>query len=126
MDQLSSYNVTGDKDGYEWALGEAGAEVIAYRSFGSYQGDWWARVRYQGKDGWIKGSYGSCSGCDAWEHEVGWDDRTRQEWHDFAMKFAAPYLDDIIDQAKAEEMAAEHIAWDMDAKEMLEFVQQHR
>jgi len=51
--------------GYRTAMEAAGATVLAYESFGSYQGDWFALVVYGGKTFWVHGSYGSCSGCDA-------------------------------------------------------------
>lgn len=59
---------------YDTALEFAGATVHVYESFGSYQGQWWALVTYEGKTGWVTGGYGSCSGCDAiqghaWSHE---------------------------------------------------------
>lgn len=56
---------------YEEALQAAGAEVLEFEQFGSYQGDWWAKVRYKDELGWVQGSYGSCSGCDAFESEFG-------------------------------------------------------
>ena len=53
---------------YTVALEAAGATVRAYQEFGSYQGDWWARVVLpDGREGWVTSSYGSCSGCDALE-----------------------------------------------------------
>jgi len=33
---------------YDEALKAAGAEVLLYESFGSYQGDWWAKVVKRG------------------------------------------------------------------------------
>ena len=56
---------------YQEALEAAGATVHAFEFFGSYQGDWWAKVTYNGETGWVHGSYGSCSGCDAFEAEFG-------------------------------------------------------
>ena len=50
---------------YVKALEAAGAIVHAYKEFGSYQGDWFALVTYKGKTGWIHGTFGSCSECDA-------------------------------------------------------------
>ena len=38
------------------ALRAAGATVHAGRSFGSYQGDWLARVTYNGVTGFVAGS----------------------------------------------------------------------
>lgn len=55
--------------GYKEAMGKAGAEVLLYEEFGSCQGDWWAKIVYNGKEGWVNGSYGSCSGCDAFQAE---------------------------------------------------------
>jgi len=54
---------------YELAMERAGAEVLLYKEFGSYQGDWLAKVIYEGKQMWINGSYGSCSGCDSFQAE---------------------------------------------------------
>lgn len=56
---------------YKKCLELAGAEVIVFQYFGSYQGDWWAKVRYNGQMGWVNGSFGSCSACDAFEFEFG-------------------------------------------------------
>lgn len=58
---------------YEMCLEKAGAKVLAFHEFGSYQGEWYALVEYQGERGWIEGSYGSCSGCDAFEAEFGFE-----------------------------------------------------
>lgn len=58
--------------GYSGALQAAGAVVLEFRAFGSYQGDWYALVDYKGERGWIRGCYGSCSHCDAFESEFGW------------------------------------------------------
>ena len=41
---------------YEKAMELAGAKVIEYKAFGSYQGDWWALVEYKDKKGWVNGS----------------------------------------------------------------------
>src|SRR5574344_1829516 len=57
---------------YTLALEKAGATIIDYKQFGSYQGDWLAFVEYGGIKGIVQGSYGSCSGCDAFEGEFGY------------------------------------------------------
>jgi hypothetical protein len=57
---------------YQAALEAAGAEVEEFKEFGSYQGDWWARVSFGGRRGWVTGSYSSYSGCDAFEAEFGY------------------------------------------------------
>jgi len=57
--------------GYSEALTAAGCKVIDFKEFGSYQGTWLAFVQYNGEKGIVEGSYGSCSGCDAFEAEFG-------------------------------------------------------
>jgi hypothetical protein len=60
--------------GYSNALKAAGAIVHDYEMFGSYQGYWLADVTLpDGRKGLIKGYYGSCSGCDAFEAEISYD-----------------------------------------------------
>ena len=49
---------------YELCLEKAGAKVLEFKKFGSYQGDWLAFVEYKGQKGIVQGSYGSCSECD--------------------------------------------------------------
>src|SRR5574340_1404036 len=66
---------------YQEAMEAAGAEVVAFEQFGSYQGAWRAKVRYKGETGWVQGSYGSCSGCDAFEAEFGWYEDACDEHH---------------------------------------------
>ncbi len=60
--------------GYEGAMEAAGAQVLAFKEFGSYQGEWWAKLLYEDKTYWVHGSYGSCSGCDAFQSEFGYGD----------------------------------------------------
>ncbi len=59
---------------YNEAMEAAGAKVLAYESFGSYQGDWWAKVEFNGKQYWVHGWYGSCSGCDAFVAHFGYSE----------------------------------------------------
>lgn len=54
---------------YSDTLTAAGAKVIDYSSFGSYQGTWLALVEYNGEKGIVEGYYGSCSHCDALQSE---------------------------------------------------------
>lgn len=58
---------------YEMTLEKAGAEVLAFKEFGSYQGTWLALVKYKDQFGIIEGSYGSCSGCDSFQGEFNYD-----------------------------------------------------
>lgn len=61
-------------DGYKSALIAAGCDVHAMLQAGSYQGVWLAKVTTpDGSEGWVYGYYGSCSGCDAFEAEFGFD-----------------------------------------------------
>lgn len=129
---------------YENALQKAGAEVVAFDSFGDYQGSWWAYVKYKGKEGWVHGSYGSCSGCDAFQAEIGYlshwvnEDKDYHDYYDdefphagcdkcteAAEKIAAfgrSYLDDIVSQDEALKIASENLDWDMDAQEVVDFI----
>lgn len=59
---------------YDYTLEKAGAEVLAYESFGDYQGTWLAFVNYNGQKGIVEGSYGSCSVCDSLQAEFGYSD----------------------------------------------------
>jgi hypothetical protein len=79
-----------------------GHDEIYYVNFGSYQGEWlmvskgMAYVRkdrppYVSADGseyyiW-KGWYGSCSGCDSLQAEMGWDGNSRLKWLAFAVDY---------------------------------------
>lgn len=127
---------------YETALLAAGADVLAFKEFGSYQGDWWAKVAYKGETGWVQGSYGSCSGCDAFQAEFDYTNEECEEhqWRPKAIgcsackeastnhatklaDFGRGYLDDLLlTQARAEEEAARHIEWDEEAQEMLDWI----
>jgi len=129
---------------YERALEAAGATVLIFEHFGSYQGDWWAKVTWQDKEGWVHGCFGSCSGCDAFEAEFGfvshdcgeddyydpfcYDDRFRkncprcQELEAQFIEFGQDYLEQIMTQEEAETEASTNLDWDMDATEMLKFL----
>jgi hypothetical protein len=60
--------------GYSSALVAAGCEVLEFEEFGDYQGSWYALVKLDNEIGLVEGSYGSCSGCDAFEGELGYCD----------------------------------------------------
>lgn len=129
MDQknkISSYDICRDKNSYHWVLEEAGAKVLAFQDFGSYQGDWLAKVEYQGKTGWIKDCYGSCSGCDSFEAESDYEDRTIQEWHDFAIEFSKKYLEEIRTFEEVLKECEKNTDWDLDAKEMVEWLKKNK
>lgn len=54
---------------YELCLEKAGAKIIDTKYTGSYQGTWGCIVEYNGEKVLVTGSYGSCSGCDAFQAE---------------------------------------------------------
>ncbi|RMG79788.1 MAG: SH3 domain-containing protein [Bacteroidetes bacterium] len=133
---------------YEFALKLAGAEILIFNSFGSYQGDWWAKVKYKGKTGWVHGWYGSCSACDAFyaefdfyrEHECGEDiyynpiyemdfrencehcQKTKADLIGFGKK----YLENILTYDEALKAASEDIEWDLEAEDMIKFIKEHK
>lgn len=108
---------------YQGALEAAGAKVLQFESFGSYQGEWWAKVEYQGKTGWINGGYGSCSGCDSFQGEFGYSDM--ETTTDRLKQFGMDYLDGLMSDAAALRSASEHLEWDLDAQPMVDFIKQH-
>lgn len=111
---------------YETALKAAGAEVHCFESFGSYQGDWWAKVTYNGVTGWINGAYGSCSGCDAFEAEFGCNDDEKSDYQERLAKFGAEYLDNIYDQEAALKKALEHADWDLEAASVAKYITENK
>jgi len=111
---------------YESALEAAGAIVHDFASFGSYQGEWWAKVTYNGETGWISGSYGSCSGCDAFEAEFGYYDDERDDYQARLADFGKAYLGGLCTQEQAEKYASANIDWDQDAEEMLSWIKANK
>lgn len=110
---------------YKLCLEKAGAKVHKFESFGSYQGEWWALVTFNGETGWINGSYGSCSGCDAFEAEFSCSYEDEENLDEKYAKFGASYLNYLMTQAEAEkatEKCPEY--WDDEDKRMYEFIRQ--
>lgn len=101
--------------GYEAALEAAGATVLRFEQFGSYQGDWLAQV---GPDAYVRGSYGSCSGCDAFEAEFGFDEK-RADYQTRLAAFGKEYLDTTYTRDELVKEFTKQSTWDMDAKEIL-------
>lgn len=122
--KVSFYELLSGKNPYQWVLEVAGATVHAFEEFGSYQGDWLAKVTYKGKTGWIKDYYGSCSGCDAFENETCYEDKTKKEWESFCHRFAKDYLDNIRSYEDVLKDCEENIEWDYDAKEMVKWLKE--
>lgn len=133
--------------GYYEALEAAGANVLEFERFGDYQGSWWAKVVYNSNTFWVKGSYGSCSGCDAFqaefdyhdcerckEHRYTWNDEITNNCEDCknALKVYNQHLAEFgmgylvggeHTQEEAEKSAAEY-DWS-DDKEALAFIKSH-
>jgi len=80
--------------GYVDALKAAGAKVLGFCEFGDYGGVWLAHVTLpNGCEAYIKGYFGSCSGCDDYEAEFGIIDEIEPEkLADFGRK----YLKDAV------------------------------
>lgn len=132
---------------YAQALTAAGATVVEYEHFGSYQGDWIALVIYNDEFCWVTGCYGSCSGCDAFEGEFGWNsgivesDGRIFDYDTYTYRQATPeeiesynrrlsdfgkgYLDICYSQEEIEEKVSRNLEWDDEAAAMLEFVKRH-
>tara|TARA_Y100000034_G_C6844347_1_gene382330 strand:- start:821 stop:1240 length:420 start_codon:yes stop_codon:yes gene_type:complete len=70
--------------GYSTALEAAGAKVLDFKEFGSYQGTWIAKVVFQGSETWVMGSFGSCEVCDTFQADFGYSEgRCEEHRHDF-------------------------------------------
>lgn len=121
---VSDYELRDGKNAYHWCLEQAGATVHAFQSFGSYQGDWFAKVTYEGKTGWIHDYYGSCSGCDSFEAETGYSNRTPEDWKQFASDFGKKYLNDLLTYDDVLAKARENESWDMEAADMIKFIEE--
>ena len=132
---------------YQKALEAAGATVHAFESFGSYQGDWFAKVTFKGVSGWAHGSYGSCSGCDSFQAEFGnldtncdvhrWDGITEEtkecqdcaacsrKFQERTAAFGLTYLDPLLTQQQAEAVAKQKAEWSLEDKEALDWLKKH-
>lgn len=109
--------------GYESALEAAGVEAIEYVEFGSYQGDWLCLIRDNGELCVAEGCYGSCSVCDSFQSEFGWNDQEKEDYQERLADFGRGYLpaytlDEMISKL---ERTVEEYSWG-DYEEMLEKV----
>lgn len=110
--------------GYSEALEAAGANIIAMEQFGSYQGDWWCLCEYKGEVGWVMGSFGSCSGCDAFEAEFGWTDNERPDYQSRLKEFGLTYLNVLMPQDQSVKEASSNLSWDDSVPEMVKFIKE--
>ncbi len=132
--------------GYQEAMEAAGATILAFERFGSYQGSWWAKVEYEGKQFWIRGGFGSCSGCDAFYAEFGYDEgehcdehayysdapndckacaETREKYKEKLANFGRSYLTgNEYTQQEAEKSVSNSYDWD-EKTEQLKFIKEN-
>lgn len=133
---------------YAQAMEAAGATVHDYARFGSYQGDWLADVTFDGGRGIIAGSYGSCSGCDAFEATFGYNDSddgcsehsyekrddcvacTAQgdAYFEKLRDFGIAYLDRVMNEDELARYRAEMVeqsGWDSDAPAIIDWLDAH-
>ena len=108
---------------YTDAITAVGIEILAYQSFGDWQGTYVYHVSYNGQTGWLFVSYGSCSGCDSWEsyrNSLGGYDYecTLQDLVDFGR----PYINRIMSAQEALKNAGQDVDWDLEQEPMLNFV----
>lgn len=95
--------------GYKEALEAAGHKILAFKSFGNYQGTWYAIT----SDGIITGWFGSCSFCDAFESEFGYKTPTQEELVAFGKRYGDPQpiqkvISDLM-KAKSYDYEAENV-----------------
>jgi hypothetical protein len=130
--------------GYKECLELAGAKVIGYKEFGSWQGEWIAYVEYKGQRGFVRDYYGSCSGCDAYQSEFNIEPHNcngREYYSPFyegykencelcqkeklkEIKFGESYLEDILSYDEILEIASRNLTWDESSTEMADFVKE--
>ena len=108
---------------YQKALEAAGAYVLVFESFGDWQGSWVALVIYEGKRGWVQGAFGSCSYCDAFQSEFGWDsDFVCEGMEDRLAQFGRTYLNDIQTTKQVLQHYDPHADWDDESASAAEWV----
>lgn len=113
-----------DASDYVAALWAAGVKVLDYERFGSYQGDWFAHIEFpNGERYFIHSYFGSCSGCDSFEAEFGWDAEDRPGYLHRLRDFGRSYLSDCLTYEQAMAAASENIQWDTDAADMVAWVE---
>lgn len=135
--------------GYKEAIEIAGAKVIAYKKFGSYQGDWIAKIEIDGQIKYIHDYYGSCTVCDNFEAEFYSSDDHECENDIFYSPayFNQPFRDNcqqcqtekhkliefgkkLIDKAISFEECifkiSENIEWDMEVEPMVNWLNKIR
>lgn len=109
---------------YDTALIATGHALLDYQSFGDYQGTWYALMNINGTLSLISGSYGSCSGCDAFESEFSYDNDNTPEYKEHLKRFGQQYIDNnLVDIAKEIETQKVTAEWDMEAPAVIAWLE---
>jgi len=110
--------------GYREALEAAGGKILNFSEFGSRQGDWYAQVEYNGERGWIKGSYGSCSYCDSFEAEFGYDyiKENEEQYQSHLADFGRSYLETILPAKHYIEILQDGYDFDGTSSEIVSYI----
>jgi len=104
---------------YEQSLVAAGARVIAFEHFGDWQGSWLALVEYQGERGWVRGGFGSCDICDAFQSEFNWDDDFAcEDVQSRLAQFGRAYLDDMQTTEQLLRQYDADSSWDSESEDV--------
>lgn len=115
-----SASIDGNLYGYEKALTAAGVQVMAFEQFGSYQGEWWAEIKFPNDEVYyVTGYFGSCSYCDAFDAEFGYG---HEEDEPKLRRFGRDYLEQCYTLDQAIEHSSRNLEWDSDAKEMVSWL----
>lgn len=93
---------------YATCIEAAGTKVLSYHTDGDYQGKWLAHT----ERGFYAGSYGSCSGCDWREAELGHISYCDENRESLAAAIDAGIGREIL---KAEPMSLEHLIKEIEA-----------
>ena len=84
---------------YEDAFAAVPGVTVKWAHYcGSYQGRLIARLDVNGEERYVLDYYGSCSGCDSFEAELGYGDHTAEQLADFGRPYvdAALTLDEVL------------------------------
>lgn len=110
---------------YQQSLEAAGARVLSFAQFGDWQGSWLALVEYQGQRGWVRGAFGSCDYCDAFQAEFSWDSEfTCEDTQVQLANFGRVYLDDLQTTEQILAYFAESADWDSDSEDALYWIRE--
>jgi len=124
LDFFIGCGIIQDMKGYGKSIVCAGGKIHCSKRFGSYQGDWWAKVTYKDQTGWICVKFGSCTTCDDYKAEFNPFDKppTKTELAAFGKK----YLDGcIMTQEEAIKKASKDLDWDLEAQPMVDFIKEN-